>query len=58
MSLVTHASVLGLLVIDLIFGGTLVHHIAGSWAAIAFEFLIILGYLVLVLQLVPWRKDS
>jgi hypothetical protein len=58
MSLVTHVAVLGVVVLDLIFGASLVQHFAGSWAAVGFEFIIILGYVLLVLQLTPWRKDS
>jgi hypothetical protein len=58
MSPISHLLVLGLVAIDLFFGGELVRRFGGRWATIAFEFALILGYLLIVLQLLPWRRDS
>lgn len=57
MSLITHLAVLGLLVVDLIFGAAVLDRFWGRWAALGFEFLIILGYVLFVLQWsVPWGR--
>jgi nitrate/nitrite transporter NarK len=58
MSILTHAGILALLVVDLIFGGSLVDRFGGRWATSAFEFALILGYILLVLQLMPWRPSD
>ena len=55
MSLFAHLATLALVILDLAVGGPVVHHLAGRWGLIGFEFLLILGYMLLVLQLVPWR---
>ena len=55
MSLIAHLGTLALLVLDLAVGGPLISRFAGRWALIGFEFVLILGYMLLVLQLVPWR---
>ena len=55
MSLVAHVGTLALLILDLAVGGPVVGRLAGRWGLIGFEFLLILGYLLLVLQLAPWR---
>lgn len=56
MSLAAHVAVLGVLVLDLILGATIVHDFLGRWASVGFEFAMILGYVLLVLQWVPWRN--
>jgi hypothetical protein len=58
MSIFFHAAVLGLLVLDLLFGGQLVGRVGGRWAVVGFEFALILGYVLFVLQLQPWRRDD
>lgn len=58
MSLISHLIVLGLVGIDLFFGGELVGRFGGRWATIGFEFALILGYLLIVLQLLPWRRGG
>jgi hypothetical protein len=58
MSLITHLAVLALLGIDLFFGGELVQRVGGRWAMTGFEFVLILGYVIFVLQLVPWRRTG
>ena len=60
MSLITHLAVLGLLVLDLIVGAPVIDRFGGRYAAMGFEFVIILGYVLFVLQWgVPWgRKES
>lgn len=55
MSLIAHLGTLGLLILDLALGGPLISRLAGRWALVGFEFLLILGYMLLVLQFVPWR---
>ena len=57
MSLTTHVAVLAVVIIDLIFGAPAVGRFGGGYAATAFEFVIILGYVIFVLQWgVPWGK--
>ena len=57
MSFTTHLAVFAILVIDLIFGSPAVDRLGGGYAATAFEFIIILGYVLFVLQWgVPWGK--
>lgn len=57
MSLTTHLAVLAIVIIDLIFGAAFVGRFGGGYAATAFEFIIILGYIIFVLQWsVPWGK--
>ena len=57
MSLTTHVAVLAVVIIDLIFGAAAVGRLGGPYAATAFEFIIILGYVLFVLQWgVPWGK--
>jgi hypothetical protein len=59
MSLVTHAAVFALLIVDLFVGGSLVERVGGRWAVTGFEFALILGYVIFVLQAVPWlRRDG
>jgi hypothetical protein len=57
MSLATHLAVLAALIVDLTLGGPLVRHLLGAWAVVLFELLLIAGYLLLVLRLVPWRRE-
>lgn len=54
MSLVAHLAVLGLVLLDLMLGSPAVGRFAGRWAAIGFEFAVVLGYLLLVLP--AWRR--
>ena len=57
MSLTTHLAVFAILIIDLILGAAAVDHFGGRYAATAFEFITILGYVIFVLQWgVPWGK--
>jgi len=56
MSFLAHVAVLGLLVLDLAVGGPVVGKLAGHWGVIGFEFLLILGYALFVLQVAPWRR--
>ena len=56
MSLTTHVAVLALLILDLTIGGPFIDHLVGRWALLSFEFLLILGYVLLVLQWQPWRR--
>ena len=58
MSFISHVAVLALLVVDLIFGGGLVARFGGRWATMGFEFVLILGYALFVLQMVPWRRGQ
>ena len=60
MSLVTHLAVLGLLIVDLVFVSTVVDRFWGRWAATSLEFLLILGYALVVLRLgFGWgRRDG
>lgn len=58
MSIFSHAAVLVLLVLDLLFGGQMIERFGGRYAVIGFEFVLILGYVLLVLQLLPWRRDG
>ena len=57
MSLTMHLVVLVLLVIDLLVGGWAVGELGGYYANRAFEFVMILGYIIFVLQWgVPWGQ--
>lgn len=56
MSLLAHLAVFGLLIVDLVFGASLVERLGGRSAMIGFEFLLILGYVLFVLQWLPWRR--
>ena len=57
MSLTTHLAVFAVLIIALIFGAAAVDRFGGRYAATAFEFTLILGYVLFVLQWgVPWGK--
>ena len=48
---------LAVVIIDLIFGAAAVGRFGGGYAATAFEFIIILGYVLFILQWgVPWGK--
>ena len=58
MSLVAHLGTLAVLIVDLAVGGPVVSHLAGRWGLIGFEFVLILGYMLLVLGLVPWRRPG
>ena len=58
MSFLAHLAVLGLLVLDLAAGGPVVDKVAGRWGLIGFEFLLILGYALFVLNLAPWRRPG
>jgi hypothetical protein len=58
MSLIAHLGTLAVLIVDLAVGGPLISHLAGRWGLIGFEFLLILGYMLLVLQLLPWRRPG
>jgi hypothetical protein len=58
MSLIGHLGTLALLVIDLAVGGPVVSRLAGRWGLIGFEFVLILGYMLLVLQFAPWRRPG
>ena len=57
MSLIAHLGTLAVLIVDLAVGGPVVSHLAGRWGLIGFEFVLILGYMLLVLQFVP-RRDA
>ena len=57
MSLIAHLAVLALLILDLLIGAPVVAGFGGRFAAMAFEFGIILGYVLFVLQwAVPWGR--
>lgn len=57
MSLFTHVAVLCLLVVDLLVGSLVIGAFWNSWAAMAFEFALILGYIIFVVQFgVPWGR--
>ena len=63
MSLTMHLVAFGLLVVDLAVGGWAIGRLGGHYAASGFEFAMIFGYIVFVLQWgVPWgprdREDS
>jgi hypothetical protein len=58
MSFGTHLAVLGLLILDLALGAPLAGHIAGRWAVAGTEFALILGYVLFVLQWLPWRRPD
>ena len=54
MTLFAHLGVLGLVLLDLLLGSPVVSRFGGRWAAVGFEFAVILGYIVLVLP--AWRR--
>ena len=57
MSLTMHLVVLAVLILDLLLGGQAMRAIGGRFAATAFEFAVILGYVIFVLQWgVPWGQ--
>ena len=57
MSLFTHLVVLFILLVDLIFGAAMIERVGGPYAMRGFEFLLILGYIIFVLQWgVPWGR--
>ena len=58
MSLAAHVGVLGLLLVDLSIGGQAISRSLGRLPTLAFEFAIILGYVLCVLQWLPWRRDE
>ena len=59
MSIVVHLFVLALLLLDLFLGSPIVARYIGRWAAVAFEFLLILGYVLFVIQPgLPWRRQN
>ena len=60
MSLTMHLVVLGLLIVDLSVGGWALGRLGGRMATTGFEFTMIFGYIIFVLQWgVPWgQKDS
>ncbi len=57
MSLTTHLAVFAVLILDLLLGGQAIRAVGGRFAATAFEFAVILGYVIFVLQWgVPWGR--
>ncbi len=57
MSLITHVAVLCLLIVDLLVGSVVIGAFWNGWAATAFEFALILGYIIFVVQFgVPWGR--
>jgi hypothetical protein len=56
MSFAAHLAVLGVLIIDLALAAPMIGDVAGSWAILAVEFFLILGYVLCVLQWQPWRR--
>jgi hypothetical protein len=56
MTLFAHLAVLGLVVLDLVVGAPVAGRFGGRWAAVGFEFAIVLGYIVLVLP--SWRRGG
>jgi hypothetical protein len=58
MSPAAHAIVFGLLIVDLLVGAYAIELFWGHWPAIGFEFAIILGYVLFVLQWLPWRRPQ
>jgi len=57
MSLGMHVAALALLILDLVVGGWTIERFGGEWALTAFEFLLILGYIIFVLQWgAPWGR--
>jgi hypothetical protein len=57
MSLSSHLLVLGLLVLDLFLGGELAADVGGRWAMLGFEFMLILGYVMFILQFGSFFQD-
>jgi len=58
MSIAMHVVVLTLLLVDLSLGGQIISRNIGRFPTIAFEFTIILGYVLCVLQWFPWRRPD
>lgn len=58
MSFSMHLAILGVLIIDLALGAPMVGDLAGRWAIVAAEFFLIVGYVLLVLQWLPWRRQG
>ena len=58
MSFLAHVGVFGLLIVDLLFGSFAVERLWSHWGAVGFEFAIILGYVMLVLQWWPWKRPD
>jgi len=58
MSFSMHLAILGLLIIDLALGAPMAGQLAGRWAIVAAEFFLIVGYVLLVLQWLPWRRQG
>ena len=57
MSLITHVVVLCVLIVDLLVGSVLIDRFWNRWAATGFEFVLILGYIIFVVQWgVPWGR--
>jgi len=56
MTLFAHLAVLGLVVLDLVVGAPVASRLGGRWAAVGFEFAIVLGYILLVLP--SWRRGE
>ena len=58
MSFSMHLAILGVLIIDLALGAPMIGDLAGRWAIVATELALILGYVLLVLQWQPWRRQG
>ncbi len=63
MSLTMHLVALSLLILDLSVGGWAIGRLGGHFATSGFEFVMIFGYIIFILQFgVPWgerdREDS
>lgn len=60
MSLLVHLAILVVLIVDLAFAATVVDRLWGRWAAVGFEFALILGYVLFVLQMGAFlgRRDD
>lgn len=58
MSLLVHGIALAALILDLLFASPVVGQFAGRWASVGFEFALVLGYVLFVLQWgVPWGRQ-
>ena len=58
MSFGAHLAVFGLLILDLVLGSSAIDRLWSHWGAVGFEFAIILGYVLLVLQWWPWKRPD
>ena len=59
MSLTMHFVALTLLVLDLAVGGWAIGRLGGHFAAYGFEFVMIFGYIIFILQWgVPWGERN